>query len=57
MLFGGGLRESWEGLEIWSEINAEVTAMDPGVDTLHDRREIDFVVIVFVWSFRNRKGF
>ena len=50
---GGGLRESWEGLEVWSEINAEVAAMDPRVDAMHDRREVDFVVIVFVWSFRN----
>ena len=30
--------------------------MDPRVDPLHDRKEGDFVVIVFVWSFRNRKG-
>ena len=54
--FGGRLRESWEGLEVWSEINTEVAAMDPRVDALHDRREVDFVVVVFVWSFRNRKG-
>ena len=30
--------------------------MDPRVDALYDSREVDFVVIVFVWSFRNRKG-
>ena len=55
MFFGGGLRESWEGLEVWSAINAGVAAMVPRVDTLHDWREIDFEVIVFVWSFRDRK--
>ena len=30
--------------------------MDPRVDALHDRREVDFVVIMFVWSLRNREG-
>ena len=30
-----------------------VAAMDPGMDALHDGREVDFVVIVFVWFFRN----
>ena len=30
--------------------------MEPRVDALHDRREVDCVVIVFVWSFRNLKG-
>ena len=55
--FGGGLKESWEGLEVWSDINAEVAAVDPMVDALpvHDKREVDFEVIVFVWSFRNRE--
>ena len=28
--------------------------MDPRVDALHDGREVDFTVIVFVWFFRNR---
>ena len=51
--FRGGLMESWEGLEVWSEINAEVAAMDPRVDALHDGSEVDFVIIVFVRSFRN----
>ena len=34
-------------------IFADVAAMDPRVDALHDRREVDFVVIVVVWFFRN----
>ena len=29
--------------------------MDTRVNVLHDKREVDLVVIVFVWSFRNRK--
>ena len=51
--FGGGFRESWEGFEVWSEIDSKVTAVDPGVDALHDGREVEFVVIVFVRSFKN----
>ena len=48
--------ESWERFEVWSEVDSKVAAMDPRVDALHDWREVDFVVIVFIWSFRDRKG-
>ena len=47
---------SWEGFQVRSEVDSMVAAMDPRVDALHDGREVDFVVIVFVCSFRNRKG-
>ena len=33
-----------------------MAVIDPRVDGLHDGREVDFVVIVFVWAFRNLKG-
>ena len=49
--FGGGFREDWEGFEIWSEVDSEVAAIDPRVYALHDGREVEFVVIVFVRSF------
>ena len=49
--FGDGFRESWEGFEVWSEVDSKVTAVDPGVDALHDGREVEFVVIVFVRAF------
>ena len=55
-VFGGGFRKSWEGFEVWSEVDSKVAGMDSGVDALHDGRKVDFVVIVFIWSFRNRKG-
>ena len=54
--FGGRIGESWEGLEVWSEINSKVAAMDPRVQAFHDRWKVEFVVIVFVRSFRNRNG-
>ena len=50
-LFGGGFRETWEGLEVWSKVDSKVAAMDPRVYALHDGREVEFVVIVFVRSF------
>ena len=49
--FGGGFRETWEGFEIWSEVYSKVAAMDPRVYALHDGREVEFVVIVFVRAF------
>ena len=51
--FGGGFRESWEGCEVWSEVDSKVTAVDPRVYALHDGREVEFVVIVFVRAFEN----
>ena len=51
--FGGGFRESWEGFEIRSKIDPKMAAMDPRVYALHDGREVEFVVIVFVGSFEN----
>ena len=49
--FGGGFWEAWEGFEVWSWVDSEVTAVDPWVDALHDGREVEFVVIVFVRAF------
>ena len=54
--FGGGFREAWKGFEVWSEVDSKVAAMDPGVYALNDGREVEFVVIVFVRSFKNREG-
>ena len=51
--FAGGFREAWEGVEVWSEVDSKVTAVDPRVYALHDRREVEFVVIVFVRAFEN----
>jgi len=51
--FGDGFREAWESLEVWSEGDSKVAAMDPGVDALHDGGEVDFVVIVCIRSFRD----
>ena len=49
--FGGGFRETWEGLEVWSKVDSKVTAMDPRVNALHDGREVELVVIMFIRSF------
>ena len=35
---GGGFRESWEDIEVWSEVDSTVATMDPGMDDLHDQR-------------------
>ena len=50
--FGGGFRESCEGFGIRSEVDSEVAAMNPRVYALHDGREVEFVVIVFVRAFK-----
>ena len=30
--FGAGFRETWEGFEVWSEVDSKVAAMDPRVN-------------------------
>ena len=55
-LFGGRFRETWEGFEVWSEVDSKMAAVYPRVDALHDGREVKFVVIVIVRSFADRKG-
>ena len=49
--FGGRFREAWEGFEVWSKVDSKVAAMDPRMYALHDEREVEFVVIVFVRAF------
>ena len=49
--FEGGFWEAWEGFEVWSKIDSKVAAMDPRVYALHDGREVEFVVFVFVRAF------
>ena len=51
--FEGGFREAWEGFEIWSEIDSKMAAMNLRVYALHDGREVEFIVIVFVRAFKN----
>ena len=50
---GGGFREAWKGFEVWSEVDSKVAAIDLRVYALHDGREVEFVVIVFVRAFEN----
>jgi hypothetical protein len=45
--------ESWEGLVVWSEVLAEVAAMDPRVDSCHDWGEFESVVVISVRAFFN----
>ena len=49
--FEGGFWDAREGFEVWSEVDSEMAAVDPRVYTLHDGREVEFVVIMFVRSF------
>jgi len=49
--FRTGFREAWESFEVWSEVDLKVAAMNPRVDALHDRRDVEFVVIVSIRSF------
>jgi len=44
-------REVWKSLEVWWEIDSKVAAMNTWVEALHDRREVEFVVIVSIRSF------
>ena len=53
--FGGGFREAWECFEIWSKVDSKVTVMDPRVYALHDGREVQLVVILFVRAFEYRE--
>jgi len=55
-LCGAGFREVWESFEVWSEVDSKVAVMNPRVDGLHDRRAVEFVVIVSIRSFADCQG-
>ena len=56
-MFGTGFRQAGESFVVWYEVDSEVAAMKPRVDVLHDGKEVECVVIVFVRYFRHGKGF
>jgi len=49
--FGARFRETWGSYEVWSVVDWKMAVINPSVDALQARREVEFVVIVSIWFF------